>query len=220
VLGVCKGLVEGGEEGGIAKVLEHVGDLAGGDSREGERGKAIFGEELGARGLVAVSGSAATEFGEEEELIGMKGVGRVALNVAIVKGGKLGDVNFVAGFFADFASGSNRGGLPRICPAARQGPAAILEFANKEDSVVAKCGDPNVYLGSGIAGLMGKKVVDWGRIAERCPGGHHFRGNGAKFLVALDVELVLAIREAGLRDRLQPTRPGEPRRRGHAGIVA
>ena len=50
-----QGLVEGGGEFGVAKMVEEVGDLRGRDASEGERGKIVFGEKLGAGGFVAVS---------------------------------------------------------------------------------------------------------------------------------------------------------------------
>ena len=50
--------------------------------------------------------------------------------------------------------------------------------------------------------------------------GHHFSGNIADLVVAVNVELVLAIGEAGLRDSLESTRPGEPLRNGHMDILA
>lgn len=213
-------LIEGGGEGGVAEVLEHVGDLARGDAGERERGEMVFGEELRAGSFVAVLGSAALEFGEEENFVGVEGVRGMALQVAVEKRGKFGDAHFVAGFFADFASGGDGGRLADVGPAAGEGPAAVLEFANKEDAVLVEGRDAHVDFGSGVAGLMGEEVADGSEVLEGSAGGHHFGGDGANFFVALDVELVFAIGETGLRNGLEASRPGKPGRNGHGDIVA
>lgn len=180
----------------------------------------LFREKLGAGGFWAVLRSAAMEFSEEEDFVGMEGVGRMALAVAIEKGNEFGEANFVAGFFADFASGGDGGRLANIGPAAGKSPAVVLEFANQEDAVVAKGSDANIDFGSGVAGLLGEEVLN-GRDGRKCSaGGHHFGGDVADFVVALDVEFVVAIGEAGLRNGLESARPGEPGRNGHGSIVA
>lgn len=148
------GSVEGGGETGIAEMLEHVGDLARGDARERERREMIFGEELGASGFGAVLRGAATKISEEEDFVGVEGVRGMALLVAIEKGGKLGDADFIAGFFADFASSGDGGRLAHVGPAAGKSPAAVLKFADQEDAVVAKGSDADIDFGSSVAGLL------------------------------------------------------------------
>jgi hypothetical protein len=111
----------------------------------------IFGEELRIGGLVTVLGSAAFQFREEEDFVGVKGVMGMALQVAVEKSGELGDAHIEAGLFADFAHGSDRRRFANIGPAAGEGPAAVFEFANEKDAVVAESGDAR----SRIAGRRG-----------------------------------------------------------------
>jgi hypothetical protein len=80
-------------------------------------------------------------------------------------------------------------------------------------------GDAGVDFGSGVAELFDKYFLEGFRAGLRA-GGHHFRGNAANFVIALNVEFIFAIGEAGLRDGLKAARPGEPLRNGHEDILA
>ena len=73
---------------------------------------------MGVGGFVAVMGGAANKFGEEEEFVGMKNVGGMAMEVTVEDSGKLGDADFVAGFLASFACGGNGRRLADIGPTA------------------------------------------------------------------------------------------------------
>lgn len=201
-------------------MLEHVRDLARGDAGEGKRRQVVFGEELGIGGFVAVLRGTAAEFAEEEKLVGMKGVRRMALKVAIENGGKFGDADFVTGFFAGFASGRDGGRLADVGPAAGKRPVAVLKFAHEEDAAIVERGDADVDFGGGVAGLLGEESLNERGGGKRGAGAHHFGGDIADFAVAVNIEFILAVGETGLRDGLESARPGEPRRNRHGSIVA
>ena len=150
----------------MAEVFEEVSDLGGGDAEEGERREIIFGEKLGASGFVAVLRSATGEFGKEEELVGMEGVRRMAVEIAVEHGGEFGDADFVARFLTSFACGGDGRRLADIGPSAGKSPAAVFEFADEEDAAVLEYGDARVNFGSGVAGLLGKDFDERGRIGE------------------------------------------------------
>ena len=80
------GSVEGGGPFGVAVVVEHVLDLGRGDSWEGERWDAVFGEEVYGGGFEAQAGGAACEGAEEEEFVGVEGIGRVVVEIVVVHG--------------------------------------------------------------------------------------------------------------------------------------
>jgi hypothetical protein len=213
-------LVEGGGEVGVAEVFEEMGDLGGRDAGEGKRGDIVFGEELGVGGFVAVFRSAAGEIGEEEKLVGVKGVRRMAVEVTVEDSSEFGDADFVAGFLADFAGGGDGRRLANIGPTTGKSPAAIFEFADEEDASIPECGDADVYFGSGVTGLLGEKIGDRNGVGEGCASSHNFGGNVADFVVTVNIELILAVSEAGLRDGLEASRPGKPLKNGHRSILA
>ena len=173
-------------------MFEEVSDLGRRDARERKWRKLIFGEELGVGGFVAVLRRAADEFGEEEDFVSMERVGWMAVEVAVENGGEFGDANLEAGFFAGFASSGDGGWLADIGPATREGPAAVLEFADEEDAAILESGDAHINLGRGIARLLGKKFLQTSGVLARAIG-HDLRGDGADLLVALNIEFVLAI---------------------------
>ena len=189
-------LIEGGGEFGAAKVFEHEGDLWGSDAHEGKRREIVFGEEGGAGSFVAVLRAATSDFGEEKKLVGVKGVGRMAMKIAIVDRGEFGDADVVAGFLASFAGGGDGRRLTHIGPATGESPAAIFDFADEEDFSVLESSDARIDFGSGVAGLLGEKIFEGFGIRTVGVGGHHFGGDGADFVIALDIELVPAISEA------------------------
>ena len=80
-------LVEGGGPFGVAEVVEHVLDLGWSDAGERQRRDAVFGEEVHCRGFEAWLGSAAGEAADEEEFVGVKGIGRVIVEIMVVDGG-------------------------------------------------------------------------------------------------------------------------------------
>jgi hypothetical protein len=215
-----EGLVEGGGKIGAAEMVEHMDDLGGSDAVDGEWWEIVFGEELCVGGFLAVQGSATREFCEKKKLIGVKDVVRMAVEVAIEESGKLGDADFVAGFFASFASCSDGRRLANIGPTPGQRPAAILKFADKENALIPKGSDANINFWRGITRLLGKKIVEESGGGQSCASGHHFRGNTPDLVIALDIELVLAISETGLRDSLESARPCEPLWNGHRDILA
>jgi hypothetical protein len=204
----------------VAEVVEEVGDLGGGDSAHGELGKIVFGKKLSAGGFVAVGGGASDEVSEEEEFVGVESVGGMVVQIAIENRGEFCDANFVAGFFAKFADGGERGRFADIGPAAGKCPAAIVEFTNQQDAAVFECGDAHIDFGSGVTGLLGEDFLKRFRVGKSGTGGHHFRSDAANFVVALDIEFVFAIGEAGLRNGLQAARPCEPWRNRHGAILA
>ncbi len=204
----------------MAEVLEDVGDLLGSDATERERREMIFGEELGIRGFVAVLGSTADEFGEEKDFVGMKGVGRMAVQIAVEEGDKLGDADVVAGFFAGFAGGGDGGRLTDIGPTAGEGPATVLEFPDKEDAAIPESGNANIDFGRGVTGLLGEEILKGSGTGESGASGHHLGGKVADLVVAVNIELVLAIGEPGLGDGLEAARPDEPLGNGHEAILA
>ena len=204
----------------MAEVFEEVRDLRRGDSIEGKRRDVVFGEELGVGGFIAALRGAADHFAEEEKFVGMEGVGRMAVQVAVKDGGEFGDANFVTGFFTDFAGGGDRRRVADIGPAAREGPAAVFDFTDEKEAIVLEGGDASVDFGSGVAELFGENFLESLRVGLRRAGGHHFGGDGADFVIAMNVEFIFAIGEAGLRDSLKAARPGEPLRNGHDDILA
>lgn len=147
------GSVEGGGEIGFAEMFEHVGDLGRSDADQGKRRELLFREELSVGSFVTVLGSATGEFGEEKEFVAMEDVRWLAVEVTIEDGGKLCDADFVSRFFASFAGGRDGRRLADVGPTAGESPAAVFEFADEEDLVVAKGGDANIDFGSGVAGL-------------------------------------------------------------------
>ena len=150
----------------MAEVIEEVSDLGGRDAEKGERREIIFGEKLGASGFVAVLRSATGEFGKEEELVGVEGVRRMAVEIAVENGSEFGDADFVAGFLTSLASSSYRRWLTDIGPSAGKSPAAVFQFTDEEDAAVLEYGDARVNFGSGVAGLLGKDFDERGRVGE------------------------------------------------------
>ena len=174
----------------MAVVLEHMGNFGRGDAREGKRWEGVFGEELSAGSFVAVLGRTTAELGEEEEFVGMEGVGRMAVEIAVVESGELGDVHFVAGLLAGFPGRGDRWGFADIGPATGESPTAIFELTNEEDAVFVEGGDAHVHFGCGIAGLLGKKIADGRGVRKRPAGSHHLRCYGPNFFVAWNIELI------------------------------
>ena len=150
----------------MAEVFEEVGDLGGRDAIKGERGNMVFGEKLSAGGFVAVLGSATGEFGKEEKLVGMEGVRRMAVEIAVEDGSEFGDADFVAGFLTSFPCGRDGRRLADIGPPAGKSPAAVFEFADEKDATVPEGGDARVNFRRGVAGLLGKDFDERGRVGE------------------------------------------------------
>jgi len=214
------GLVEGSGKFRAAEVFEEVGDLGGGDANEREWGEMVFGKELCISGFVGVFRGSTNDLGKEEKLVGVEGVGRMAVKIAIKDGGELGDANLIAGFFAGFASGGDRWRLADIGPTAGEGPAAVFEFSDKKDAAVLEGGHSSINFWSGVTGLLGKEFFERFGVGKRGAGSHHFHCDAADFVIAVNIELVLAIGEAGLRDGLKAARPCEPLRNRHESILA
>lgn len=204
----------------MSKVLEHVRDLRGHDAAEGKWGKPIGSEELSTGGFVAVARGAAEQFRKKENLVGVEGVRGMAVQFPVIEGGEFGDTDFVAGFFANLASRSEGGGLAHIGPAAGECPETVIEFADEKDAPVAEGSNAHINFGRGIAGLLREKVLNGSGAGKSSAGSHHLRGNATDFVVALNIELVLAVGEAGLRISLETARPGEPFWNGHDRILA
>jgi hypothetical protein len=204
----------------MAEMLEHVGDLRWSDARQGKRRETILSEELGVGGFVTILRRAATNFREEEKFVGMEDVGRMAVKVAVKDGSEFGDADFVAGFFASLACSSSAGSFADVSPTAGKCPEPVLKFANEQDAVIAKGGDANIDLGSGVTGLLREEVEDRGRAGDGGSGGGHLGSDVADFVVALNVELVLTIGETRLGDGLEAARPSEPLGSGHGVILA
>ena len=97
-------------------MFEHMSDLARSHAGKREGRELVLTEELRARGFVAVAWRATPELSDKKQLIGVEGMDGVALHVAVEQGRELGDLDFVAGFFADFASGGDRRRLAHISP--------------------------------------------------------------------------------------------------------
>ena len=180
----------------------------------------IFGEELGVGGFMAVLGSATGEFGEEEDFVGVKGIGRMTVEVAVENGGEFGNADIEAGFFASFAGSGNGGRFPDIGPTAWKGPATVLELADEKDASITEGSDADIDFGSGVAGLLGEEIADGSGSGKSGARGHHLRRNVPDFLVAVNVKFFLAIGETRLRDGLEAPGPGEPLGNGHSGILA
>jgi hypothetical protein len=165
-------------------------------------------------------GATTGHFGEEEQFVGVEGEGRMAVEIAVVDSSEFDDADLIAGFFANFAGGGDGREITDIGPATRKGPATILEFADEEDFTVVESGDTGIDFASGVTGLLGEKIFEGFGVGTIRAGSHHFRGHGADFVIALDVELVLAISEARLGDGLQAACPREPVGNGHRSILA
>jgi hypothetical protein len=117
----------------------------------------------------------------------------MAVEVAVENSGEFGDADVVAGFFAGFSGSSGAGRLAHVGPATGKGPKAILELADQENSVVAEGGDADIDFRGGVAGLLREEIVDGGGTREFRARGSHLGGDVADFVVALDIEFVLAI---------------------------
>ena len=141
------------------------------------------------------------------------------MEVAVEDGGEFGDANFVAGLFAGFASSGDGGWFANIGPATGEGPAAILEFADEENTAILEGGDTHINFGGSIARLLGEEFLQTNGVLGRAIG-HDFRRNGADLLVTLNIELIPAVGETALGDGLQAARPIEPWRNGHKNIFA
>ncbi len=201
-------------------MFEHVADLRRRDAGERKWRQRIFQEELSVTSFVARLRRTATNLADEEELVGMEHVGRVAVEIAIENSSEFADANFVPRFFACFTSSGGAGSFADVRPTAGESPQAILKFANEEDPILPESRDANIDLGSGIAGLLSEEIENRSNIRNSSSRGGDLSGDFSDFAVALDVELVLAIGEAGLRNGLKTTRPGKPLRIGHGVILA
>lgn len=142
----------------MTEMMEEVGDLSGSDAAQRKRWKIVLSKELGASCLVAIFWSATDDFGKKEELVGVEGVRRMAVEVTVEKGGEFADADFVAGFFASFPNGGNGGRLADICPATRECPTAVREFADQKNAFALESSDTNIDLGSGVTELPGEKL--------------------------------------------------------------
>src|SRR5260370_27125351 len=80
-------LVEGGGPLGVAEVVEHVLDLGGSYAGEGEGRDGVFGEKVHGGGFEAWLSCAAGEGAEEEEFVGVEGIGRVIVEIVVVDRG-------------------------------------------------------------------------------------------------------------------------------------
>ena len=201
-------------------MFEHMGDLRWSDAGKRERRKFVLRKKLGASGFMAVLSRTTLEFTEEEKFVGVKGMRRVPMEVAVVKRRKLGDANVVAGLFSGFACGGEARRFTDIGPAAGEGPAAVVKFADEEYAAVVKDGRTDVNFRSGVARLPVEKCVDRLNGWERSARGHDLRGDRADLVIALDVKFILAIGEARLGDGLETARPVEPLRIVHENILA
>ena len=144
----------------MAKMLEQVSDLFRGDANERQRWQVVLVEKFGAAGFVTALRRAASDFGEKEKLVGVKGVGRMTVKIAVKNGGEFGDADLVAGFFAHFAGGGDGGRFADIGPTAGECPATIFEFMDEENLVVFEGGDTCVDFGSSVARLLGEEIFE------------------------------------------------------------
>lgn len=142
------------------------------------------------------------------------------MKFAVKEGGQFRDADFETGFFTNLASGGDGGRLANVRPAAGKRPAAVLNFADEKNLAIAERSDTHVDLGSGVARLLGKEVLDRSGAGEGGACAHHFSGNVADFVVAVDIEFVFGIGQAGLRDSLKTPSPDEPLWNRHASILA
>jgi len=140
----------------VAKVLIKMGDLRWGHANEREGRQLVFGEELRVGSFVAIFGSTSDDFGHEEHFVGVKGVGRMAMKVAVENGGKLGETYLVARFFAGLADGGKGRTLAHIGPTTGKRPAAIFQFADEKDAPIAKSANAHIDFRRGVAGLLGE----------------------------------------------------------------
>lgn len=130
-----------------------MGDLRVGDARKGEWRKLVFSEKASIGGFVAVFSGAAAELAHEEEFVGVESVRWVTLKVPVVKRGKLGDGNVVAGLFPGLAGSGEARRFTGIGPAAGERPAAVFELADQKNAAEVKDGGADIDFGSGVAGL-------------------------------------------------------------------
>ena len=144
----------------LTEMFEHMSDLPRSHAGKREGRELVLTEELRARGFVAVAWRAAPELSDKKQLIGVEGMDGVALHVAVEQGRELGDLDFVAGFFADFASGGDRRRFAHISPAPGERPVAVGEFADEEDAVVTESRDADIDFRGGVTGFLSKKIKD------------------------------------------------------------
>ena len=107
-------------------MFKHMGDLRWSDAGKRERRKFVLRKKLGAGGFMAVLSRTTLEFTEEKKFVGVKGMRRVSLEVAVVKRRKLGDANVVAGLFPGFADGGEARGFTGVGPTAGESPATVV----------------------------------------------------------------------------------------------
>ena len=74
----------------------------------------------------------------------------------------------------------------------------IRQFTNQQNAAILKCGNPHINFGGGVTALIGEKLRDPHFGGNGRAGTHHFRGNFAQFVIALDIETIPAVGEARL----------------------
>ena len=177
----------------MAVVVEHVLDLGGSDSRKRERRDIVFEEEVYGGGFEAWLRRAACEAAEEEEFVGVEGIGRVVVEIVVVDGGQYFCFGFVAGFFADFAEGSDAGRVADVGPATGEGPGAIVALLDEEDATVVEDGGADVDLWGGVAEISFEEIdyrVGGVGIVGR---GENLGGDLADLVEAFEVEGIFGV---------------------------
>jgi hypothetical protein len=144
----------------VAEVFEEMRDLRRSDAIEGERRDVVFREELDVRGFVAALRRAADHFREKEKFVGVEGIRRMAVKVAVENGSQLRDANLVAGFFARFTRSGDGRRLADVSPASGKGPAAVFELTDEKKAVVLEGGDAGINFWRGIADLFQENLFE------------------------------------------------------------
>src|ERR1700737_3026928 len=145
------GSVVVGRERCIPRVLEHAPDLRFGDTRKRQRWERVLGEEAHGGGLVARGCGSTNELAPEEELVGMKALGRVSVPELVVDGKELRGPNPIARLLLDLARSGYARRLAHVAPPARQRPAAVAPLLHEQDLVVLEDRGANVHLRGGVA---------------------------------------------------------------------
>ena len=191
-------------------MLEHVMNLRFDDASQGKRRQIPFREKIDAAGFDALGGTASAEFAEEENLVDVMLNRRMIVLVAIVDRSQLFHDDVETRFLFYFAYGGETWRIADVGPSAGESPQSVGALFHEQDFVVFEHGGADVDFRSGVA-FLEFELLEYGRgFVQAGSGGHDFGGDGAKFVVALLVVGVFAVREAVLRERLQAARPFEP----------
>src|SRR5262249_37171325 len=139
-------------------VVKHVADLGGSDPRPGKRRNIVLSKEVNGRGLDACPRRAPRKLAEEEELVGVKRKGGMAMELPVINRRELLHRGFIAGLLAHLAQSGDTGCITHVSPAARQRPGIVDAFLHQQDPTIVKQSGTHVYLWSRVSKVALEKL--------------------------------------------------------------